>query len=91
MPKLLLCLLFILALPLQAATEERDDWAAEFAAQDAVGTIVVFDERAPNQPAWVHNPARAAQRFSPASTFKIPHTLMALDAGAVRDEFEVFP
>jgi len=91
MPKLLLCLLYILALPLQASNQERSDWATEFAAQNAVGTIVVLDERAPNQPALVHNPERAAQRFSPASTFKIPHTLMALDAGAVRDEFEVFP
>ena len=92
MPKIILCLLITLALPLQAAPQERADWAAEFVAQDAVGTIVVVDERVPNKPiTWVHNPERAAQRFSPASTFKIAHTLMALDAGAVRDEFQVFP
>lgn len=30
-------------------------------------------------------------RFIPASTFKIPHALFALDAGVVRDEFQVFP
>ena len=29
-------------------------------------------------------------RYSPASTFKIPHTLFALQHGAVRDEFQVF-
>ena len=32
----------------------------------------------------------AARRYSPASTYKIPHTLFALDAGAVADEFQVF-
>ncbi|MEH6565999.1 MAG: class D beta-lactamase [Halopseudomonas sp.] len=91
MPRLTLYLLFLLALPLQAATQERTDWAAKFAVLDAVGTIVVLDERTPDKTTWVHNPERAAQRFSPASTFKIPHTLMALDAGVVRDEFQVFP
>lgn len=29
-------------------------------------------------------------RYPPASTFKIPHSLFALDAGIVRDEFQVF-
>ena len=32
---------------------------------------------------------RAQKRFMPASTFKVPHALFALDAGAVRDEFQV--
>ena len=31
------------------------------------------------------------KRYSPASTFKVPHTLFALDAGVVKDEFLVFP
>ena len=31
---------------------------------------------------------RAQKRFMPASTFKVPHALFALDAGAVRDEFQ---
>ena len=30
----------------------------------------------------------AQKRFMPASTFKVPHALFALDAG-VRDEFQV--
>ena len=33
---------------------------------------------------------RASQRFSPASTFRIPHTLFALDVGVLRDEFQRF-
>lgn len=34
---------------------------------------------------------RARQRFIPASTFKLPNSLIALDAAAVRDEREVVP
>jgi beta-lactamase class D len=31
-----------------------------------------------------HDPARATERFSPCSTFKIPNTLIALETGAAR-------
>ena len=39
----------------------------------------------------VYDRTRAGKRYSPASTFKVPHTLFALDAGVVKDEFQVFP
>jgi len=39
---------------------------------------------------WVYGELHATTRFIPASTFKIAHTLFALDAGIVRDEFQVF-
>jgi beta-lactamase class D OXA-2 len=52
--------------------------------------MVVADERAHARCTSVHDDKRAHERFSPASTFKIPHTLFALDAGAVRDEFQIF-
>src|SRR5687768_304065 len=32
-----------------------------------------------------HNPARAAERFPPCSTFKIPHTAILLESGAAPD------
>lgn len=38
-----------------------------------------------------HNPARAAERLLPASTFKIPHTLIALETGVVSDAEFVIP
>jgi beta-lactamase class D len=38
-----------------------------------------------------HDPARAATRFIPASTFKIANTLIGLDAGAVANVDEVLP
>lgn len=91
MLKIIILLLFAFALPLPAVGEERQDWAAVFDEYAATGTIVVVDERVGDKPVWVFNLERAAKRYSPASTFKIPHTLMALDAGAVTDEFEVFP
>ncbi len=38
----------------------------------------------------VHNKARSSVRFSPASTFKIPNTLIALDGGFVTAKDSVF-
>ena len=73
------------------APETRADWAAVFEKFEATGTIVVADQRRGFGQIWVVDPERAERRYSPASTFKIPHALMALDAGLVRDEFHVFP
>ena len=75
----------------QPATQERPSWRAIFEKHQAVGTLVVADERGAAGPLLVYNPLRASQQFLPASTYKIPHSLFALDAGAVRDEFQVFP
>ncbi len=53
------------------------------------GTFVLLD---PNQGKFmVHNAKRANTRFVPASTFKIPNTLIALDCGAVTNVDEVLP
>jgi beta-lactamase class D len=74
-----------------AAAQERPDWASHFSAAQARGTIVVVDARTQPEAVWVHDAQRAARRYSPASTFKIPHSLFALDAGILRDEFQVIP
>lgn len=74
----------------QEKVQERPDWQKFFTESNAEGTIVVADERAADTPTWVYNEARARKGFLPASTFKIPHALFALDAGVVRDEFQVF-
>ena len=89
--QLLACatLAFSAAASAMPAAVERTEWAALFAQAPAVGTIAILDTRAGEEHVWVHNAARAQQRFSPASTFKIPHTPFALQAGAVQDEFEV--
>lgn len=38
-----------------------------------------------------HNPARAATRFPPCSTFKIPNSLIALELGVLADADHVIP
>lgn len=75
---------------LKASTpQERADWSSFFSDVDAHGTIVVVDARAKNEVTFVYDAERASRRFSPASTFKIPHSLFALDAGILRDEFQI--
>ena len=79
--------------PATASTEAwtvRSDWARYFAEAGVGGTLVVVDERTNPASRWVHDEGRARTRFIPASTFKIAHALFALDAGIVRDEFQVF-
>jgi beta-lactamase class D len=67
----------------------RPEWERFFSENNATGTILVVDERSDEQ--WVWNAERAAARFCPASTFKVPHALFALDAGVLRDEFVKIP
>jgi beta-lactamase class D len=89
-----ICIVAAAVSPVYSAEEkqqERPDWAHFFKEAGVEGTIVVADERTEGGASGIYDGARARKRFSPASTFKIPHTLFALDAGAVRDEFQVFP
>jgi beta-lactamase class D OXA-2 len=79
--------------PLSYAEEkaiERSDWQKFFTEFDAKGTIVVMDERAGTKSLGVYDELRAQKGYLPASTFKIPHALFALDAGIIRDEFQIF-
>lgn len=93
-PNLIGLTLFAL-LPMSALADDwqpRPDWADLFEAQGAEdGTLVIVDEREGQEGQWVVNPERAAERLSPASTFKVPHALFALDAGVIEDEVEVIP
>ena len=68
----------------------KPNWAAFFETQQVQGTIVILDQRTQPATQFVYQPERAVTRYSPASTFKIPHTLFALDAAVVRDEKQVF-
>ncbi|WP_343817189.1 class D beta-lactamase [Colwellia asteriadis] len=69
---------------------EQESWQRYFDAYQATGTVVILDSRTGVNKRWVYNPSRAKKAYSPASTFKIPHSLFALDAGLVKDEFQVF-
>lgn len=71
--------------------QEMTEWSRFFSAAEARGSIVVIDAREQSEKTLVYNASRAGQRYSPASTFKIAHSLFALDAGLLRDEFQVIP
>jgi beta-lactamase class D len=71
------------------AAVERPEWRRFFAQMEATGTVVIVDQRPGGRSGFV-DAERANRQFCPASTFKIPHALFALEAGVVRDEFQVF-
>lgn len=63
------------------------DIGRRFRARGVEGTFLLHSI---HDDTWlVHNPARADQAFLPASTFKIPNSLIALETGVIRDENEV--
>lgn len=70
---------------------EQPAWARFFTEADAQGSMLVVDTRGASETTQVYHLARAQRRYSPASTFKIPHSLFALDAGILRDEFQLIP
>lgn len=77
--------------PLAAAGDAvhlRPDWNGRFETRGAQGVFALYSLR---EGSWSTNDeARARRRFSPASTFKIPNAVVAIDTGVVRDERQVF-
>lgn len=53
------------------------------------GCFVLYDQKAGRYTR--HNEARCRERFSPKSTFKIPNSLVGLEAGVIRDAGFVIP
>lgn len=69
--------------------EVRDDLITVFEDFGTPGTFALYDVVAEHM--IVVDSARATRRFTPASTYKIPNSLIALETGAVADETEVVP
>ena len=63
--------------------------AAPFAARQVSGVFAALDARTGT--IVTNDPARAATRFLPCSTFKIPNSLIALECGAVESVDTVIP
>lgn len=89
-----LLLLFLALLPATACTRPpaappvvEHDFGPLFRAQGLEGSLLLYDETADRFVAY--NAARCRQGFLPASTFKIPNTLLALQTGALRDTAEI--
>lgn len=72
--------------PLQATIHERD-FQAYFARYGVQGCLLLYEAGANRYTAY--NLARCRQGFLPASTFKIPNTLIALASGALPDTAEI--
>lgn len=51
------------------------------------GTLVLKNLK--NDQMYVYNSERSEEQFTPESTFKVPNSLIGLETGAVRDEYEV--
>lgn len=78
------------SIAVQAAEwKESAQVAALFEKEKVTGTFVVHDVARDSY--TVHDRDRANTRFVPASTFKIPNTLIALSNGAVASVDEVVP
>ena len=71
-----------------AVTLARPEWHEHFDSKGVRGAFVLYEPA--NDRYLVCNEARARQRFTPASTFKIPNALIGLEVGAIADEREVF-
>ena len=69
--------------------EEREDFAPFFKEADVEGSFLLYDQKQNRYLAY--NTARCRTRFSPASTFKIFNSLVALETGVIKDENEVIP
>ncbi|MGH8174097.1 MAG: class D beta-lactamase [Rhodanobacteraceae bacterium] len=82
------CLLLPLAAHAgESVWEEHPEWSREFAERGVIGTALIFDET--DNRFLVLDRVRAEKAFSPASTFKVFNAMVALETGAVKDEYEV--
>ena len=70
------------------ALAEDPALAELFSQQGVQGTIVMSSLNGGTT--FIHNDLRAGQRFSPASTFKIPNTLIALEEKVLAGKDDIF-
>src|SRR5919108_3773525 len=88
--RLALCMMPLLCATATAAElRDRPEWTRYFTDAGTQGTFVLYDLQ--HDTYQVSDRQRAETRFIPASTFKIPNSLIALDTGVVTDEDHVFP
>ena len=66
---------------------EQIDFQQHFADLRVEGSIVIYDRNLDRF--YQHNPLRNDTPFLPASTYKIPHSLIALETGVIKDDVDV--
>lgn len=84
----LICCIALMAIGPAAFGRESAAIGPVFESHGVDGTIVVASTN--SDQIYVHNQERSKIQFSPASTFKIPNTLIALDANVVTSAESVF-
>jgi beta-lactamase class D len=83
----ILKLILFTSLVLNVASANEKDLESIFKKAKINGTIVLSSLK--NNRKYVHNNSRAIKRYIPASTFKIPNTLIALEEKVIEDEYEI--
>ena len=85
--KIISLILFITFNPSAQTIKERNDFKKFFNEYNYEGCFILYNM---NEDEYLkYNPERCAERFIPASTFKIFNSLAAVEAGAVKDEYEI--
>ena len=74
----------LFAIPLQ----EQSQWNDHFVKEAVHGVLILCKES--SQTCVTNDKVRAATAFIPASTFKVPHALIALETGVVQSEQQIF-
>ena len=66
---------------------EQIDFQQHFDDLAITGAIIIYDRN--EDFFYQHNPQRNDTPFLPASTYKIPHSLIALETGVIKDDVDV--
>ncbi len=70
----------------QTTITERPDWKKFYDKSGVLGCFVLYHLNSDSM--WVYNRARSDSGFLPASTFKIPNSLIALETGVLKNEHD---
>ncbi|MGL4252533.1 MAG: class D beta-lactamase [Fusobacteriaceae bacterium] len=86
---LIIFLFFIAIIPVSSMNFIDNSGVEDvFQKNKASGTIVIYDMK--NDKYIVHNRKRAEKEFPPASTFKIPNTLIGFSLGVIEDPDKIY-
>lgn len=69
--------------------EIKNEWKSFYDEYNVKGCIVIYDLNTDGY--LTYNKDRCSESFSPASTFKILNSLIALETGVINDEKEIIP
>jgi len=81
--KKIICMIYVL-LCFNTQAQTWDSLKAAKLFGKNVGTMVIYDKA--KEKYYRYNQPRAAERFTPASTFKIPNSLFGLESGIITNE-----